>query len=164
MTEFESIYNEYFKDVYLFLLGISGDEQIAEEITEETFFKALKAIHRFLGECDIRVWLCQIAKNEFYMYLRRIKQYDVADFSELEIEEKSFVNIEQQLIDSEMSLKIHKVLHELPEPYKEVFQLRVFGELSFDKIGEIFGKSANWACVTFHRARQKIQKELEEDS
>lgn len=164
MTEFESIYNEYFKDVYLFLLGISGDEQIAEEITEETFFKALKAIHRFRGECDIRVWLCQIAKNEFYMYLRRIKQYDVADFSELEIEEKSFVNIEQQLIDSEMSLKIHKVLHELPEPYKEVFQLRVFGELSFDKIGEIFGKSANWACVTFHRARQKIQKELEEDS
>lgn len=164
MTEFESIYNEYFKDVYLFLLGISGDEQIAEEITEETFFKALKAIHRFRGECDIRVWLCQIAKNEFYMYLRRIKQYDVADFSELEIEEKSFVNIEQQLIDSEMSLKIHKVLHELPEPYKEVFQLRVFGELSFDKIGEIFGKSANWACVTFHRARQKIQKELEEAS
>lgn len=164
MAEFESIYNEYFKDVYLFLLGISGDEQIAEEITEETFFKALKAIHRFRGECDIRVWLCQIAKNEFYMYLRRIKQYDVADFSELEIEEKFFVNIEQQLIDSEMSLKIHKVLHELPEPYKEVFQLRVFGELSFDKIGEIFGKSANWACVTFHRARQKIQKELEEDS
>lgn len=164
MTEFENIYNEYFKDVYLFLLGISGDEQIAEEITEETFFKALKAIHRFRGECDIRVWLCQIAKNEFYMYLRRIKQYDVADFSELENEAKSFVNIEQQLIDSEMSLKIHKVLHELPEPYKEVFQLRVFGELSFDKIGEIFGKSANWACVTFHRARQKIQKELEEDS
>lgn len=164
MAEFESIYNEYFKDVYLFLLGISGDEQIAEEITEETFFKALKAIHRFRGECDIRVWLCQIAKNEFYMYLRRIKQYDVADFSELEIEEKFFVNIEQQLIDSEMSLKIHKVLHELPEPYKEVFQLRIFGELSFDKIGEIFGKSANWACVTFHRARQKIQKELEEDS
>ncbi len=164
MTEFENIYNEYFKDVYLFLLGISGDEQIAEEITEETFFKALKAIHRFRGECDIRVWLCQIAKNEFYMYLRRIKQYDVADFSELENEAKSFVNIEQQLIDSEMSLKIHKVLHELPEPYKEVFQLRVFGELSFDKIGEIFGKSANWSCVTFHRARQKIQKELEEDS
>ena len=82
MTEFEAIYKEYFRDVYLYILGLSGNEHIAEEITEETFFKALKALDSFRGECDIRVWLCQIAKNEYYFFLRKNKRLVMTDFLE----------------------------------------------------------------------------------
>ena len=174
MTEFESIYQKYFRDVYLFILGLSGNEHIAEEITEETFFKALKSLKGFRGDCDIRVWLCQIAKNEYYYYLRKSRRIRATDLGEGSDEEYGVrqqamtsectaSGIEQQIVDSEEAIRIHKILHNLKEPYKEVFQLRVFGELSFDRIGDIFGKSANWACVTYHRARVKIQKEMEEE-
>lgn len=162
MTEFEAIYKKYFRDVYLYILGLSKNEHIAEDITEETFFKAVKALERFRGECDIRVWLCQIAKNEYYMYLRKNKRLVETEFPD-ELEETN-VGIEQRIVDSETAVRIHKILHNLPQPYKEVFQLRVFGELSFEQIGEIFEKSANWACVTYHRARAKIQKGMEEKS
>lgn len=171
MTEFESIYKKYFRDVYLYILGLSGNEHIAEEITEETFFKALKSLNGFRGECDIRVWLCQIAKNEYFTYLRKNGRVQMTDFSERFDEgsgipeailaDRSVPGIEQQFVDSETAVRLHKVLHNLPEPYKEVFHLRVFGELSFEQIGDIFGKNANWACVTYHRARAKMQKEME---
>lgn len=147
--------------MYLFILGLSKDEYIAEEVTEEAFFHALEGIGKFRGECDIRVWLCQIAKNEYYRYLRKNKRLEFIELSEKEersdVQEK---NVEQQLVDSETAVKIHRILHEMKEPYKEVFNLRVFGELSFEQIGEIFGKNPNWACVTYHRARMKIQKEM----
>lgn len=184
MTEFESIYREYFRDVYLYILGLSRDEHIAEEVTQETFFRAMKAIKGFRGDCDIRVWLCQVAKNEYFSYLRKNKRMMLTDFSEeadgISAHDKkgspggdSFLagksrnnraesSIEQQLIDSETAVRIHRLLHNMQEPYKEVFQLRVFGELSFEQIGSVFEKSANWACVTYHRARNKIQKEMEE--
>ena len=175
MTEFEAIYKEYFRDVYLYIRGLAGNEHIAEEIAEETFFKALKALNEFRGECDIRVWLCQIAKNEYFQYLRKNKRLETTDFSERmdgedeaasgrRLAKQESPSIEQQIVDSETAVRIHKLLHNLPEPYKEVFQLRVFGELSFGQIGEIFEKSANWACVTYHRARAKIQEEMEEKS
>lgn len=173
VTEFEKIYNEYFRDVYLYILGLSREEHIAEEITQETFFHAMKAIKNFRGDCDIRVWLCQIAKNEYYTFLRRNKRLSPTDFSEdanstdtnvsgLHSTQHTTIDLEQQLINSETAIKIHRLLHDMQEPYKEVFQLRIFGELSFEQIGSIFGKSANWACVTFHRAKTKIQKEMEE--
>ena len=175
MTEFEAIYKEYFRDVYLYIRGLAGNEHIAEEIAEETFFKALSTLNEFRGECDIRVWLCQIAKNEYFQYLRKNKRLEITDFSERmdredratsgpRLAKQESPSIEQQIVDSETAVRIHKLLHNLPEPYKEVFQLRVFGELSFGQIGEIFEKSANWACVTYHRARAKIQKEMEEKS
>ena len=162
MTDMEAIYREYFRDVQLFILGLSGDEHIAEEVTEETFFKALTALPTFRGECDIRVWLCQIAKNEYFVYLRKNKKR--ADMTSEELAEKPDAgrSIEERLMDEECAEFIHRVLHALPEPYKEVFHLRVFGELSFEQIGRIFGKTANWACVTFHRAKAKVQKEVED--
>ncbi len=169
MTEFEDIYKTYFKDVYLFLFGLAKDEQLAQEITEEAFFHALKKIHSFRGDCDIRVWLCQIAKNEYYQHLRKTKHLvlldeegtseDIANNSS-RLETSS--TFEQKLLDTETSLRVHRILHNLPDPYKEVFSLRIFGELSFEQIGTIFGKTANWACVTYHRAKLKIQDEMEE--
>lgn len=162
MTDMEAIYREYFRDVYLYILGLSRDEHMAEDVTEETFFKALTALPSFRGECDIRVWLCQIAKNEYFGYLRKNKKRMDVQTEELETKADNSKNLEELLMDKESAALIHQKLHELPEPYKEVFHLRVFGELSFEQIGSLFGKNANWACVTFHRAKARIQKEVED--
>ena len=158
MTELESLYRIYFQDVYLYILSLSKDEHIAEDITSEAFIKAIKSIDTFKGDCDIRVWLCQIAKNCYFSYLRKNKKIIYRDE---EPEHISEINIEQLIVSKEDSMKIHEILHKLKEPYKEVFTLRVFSELSFREIGNLFGKSENWACVTYHRARKKIQEEME---
>ncbi len=157
MAEFEKIYQDYFKDVFLYVKGLSENDSIAEEITSETFFKAMSALDRFKGTCDVRVWLCQIAKNSYYSYLR--KHGRQTDSDKFLIDDAS--SLEENLAKQEVAMKIHIILHNLSEPYKEVFTLRVFGELRFSQIGKIFGKSGNWACVTYHRAKRKIQNQLE---
>lgn len=159
MAEFEDTYNLYFKDVYLYIYSLSGDKHIAEDITSETFMKAIQSIDRFKGNCDIRVWLCQIAKNSYFSYLRKIKKF--VDIEALP-EKADDQDVEQIISSSETSMKIHEVLHNIGEPYKEVFSLRVFGELSVKQIAYLFGKSENWACVTYHRARKKIKERMED--
>lgn len=159
MAEFEDTYNLYFKDVFLYIYSLSGDKHIAEDITSETFMKAIQSIDSFKGNCDIRVWLCQIAKNSYFSYLRKIKKF--VDIEALP-EKADDQDVEQIISSSETSMKIHEVLHNLGEPYKEVFSLRVFGELSFKQIAYLFGKSENWACVTYHRARKKIKERMED--
>ena len=159
MTEFESIYREYFRDVELYLRAICKDELLAEELTEQVFFQTLKALPKFRGDCDIRTWLCAIGRNCYMMHLRKTKH--VEDIDELQIPDPR-KSIEECISDKQQALIIHRVLHDLPEPYKEVFSLRVFGQLSFADIGGLFGRTANWACVTYHRARQKILDEMEE--
>lgn len=158
-VEFEKIYGLYFDNVYRYVLKICQNQSIAEEITSDTFFKALKSIDRFQGECDIRSWLCQIAKNTYYTYLRKNKSLVQFDFS-IEKEDLSG-NIEEKIVTSESVMSLYEILHLIEEPYKEVFMLRVFGELNFKQIGKIFGKTENWACVTYHRAKRKIQTKME---
>lgn len=158
MTEFEEVYRTYFREVELYLRAICKDELLAEELTEQVFFQALKALPTFRGDCDIRTWLCAMGRNLYLSHLRRQRPTESID--ELQIPDPRR-SIEEQVSDKQQALAIHKVLHDLPEPYKEVFSLRVFGQLSFADIGGLFGKTANWACVTYHRARQKIQKDLE---
>lgn len=159
MTEFERVYRMYFPEVENYLCALCRDEALAEELTQEVFFKAMRALPKFRGECDIRSWLCGIGKNCYLDYLRRTKPASEADVLTLE---DPAPGMEQRLSQRDQVLLIHKILHTLPEPYKEVFSLRVFGELSFAEIGEIFGKTANWACVTYHRARQKIKDKTED--
>lgn len=161
MTEFDEIYAAYFHEVFLYIRRLSGDEQLAEEITSETFFKALRAIDHFRGDCDIRVWLCQIAKNCYYSYLKDSRKIERVDPVEL-FEQPSAECLEDVVIRHEDAAALRTLLHRLKEPYKEVFMWRVFGELSFKKIGAIFSRTENWACVTFHRARNMILKEMEE--
>lgn len=157
MTQLEDIYNTYFKDVFLYVYSLSGDKHIAEDITSETFMKALTSLDSFRGDSDIRVWLCQIAKNSYYSFLRKKKSYvDLESLPEPANEE----NVEQEIITSEASMKVHEIIQNLKDPYKKVFTLRVFGELSFKQIGNLFAKSDNWACVTYHRAREKIKARL----
>ena len=158
--EFEQIYTTYFRDVYLYIRKLSNNEHIAEEITSETFFKAMKSIDSFRGDCDIRVWLCQIAKNCYYSYIKKADRTECIDNVEIAQQGASF---EEQLSRHDTAMQIQKILHDVPEPYKEVFMWRVYAELSFKQIGQIFGKSENWACVTYHRARNKIKEKLEVD-
>ena len=160
--EFEQIYNTYFKSVYLYVMQLSGNEHIAEEITSETFFKAINSIDSFRGDCDMRVWLCQIAKNTYYSYLKKNNKIASADEADLINTADPDAFVEDQVGTQEEARRIRKVLHKMPEPYKEVFMWRVFGELSFKEIGDIYGKTDNWACVTYHRARKMIQSRLEE--
>ena len=158
--EFEQIYTTYFRDVYLYIRKMTNDEHIAEEITSETFFKAIKSIDSFRGDCDIRVWLCQIAKNCYFSYLKKADRTESIDNVEIAEQSSSF---EEQLFRHDAAMQIQKILHDVSEPYKEVFMWRVYAELSFKQIGQIFGKSENWACVTYHRARNKIKEKLEVD-
>lgn len=159
MSDLKKIYDQHFQDVYLFALSLSRNEQIAEEITQETFFKALNKIDQFKGNCKISVWLCQIAKNTYFSYMDKQKRFEPDDRHE----KASGFDIEKKLADKDETLRIHKLLHRLDEPYKEVFTLRVFGELSFGHISQVFGKTESWARVTFHRARQRIQEQLMEE-
>ncbi|MGI8386363.1 RNA polymerase sigma factor [Robertmurraya sp. P23] len=157
VTQIEDIYNTYFKDVFLYVYSLSGDKHIAEDITSETFMKALTSLDSFRGDCDIRVWLCKIAKNSYYSYLGKKKSF--VDLESLP-ESASEDNVEQEITTSQASMKVHEIIQNLKEPYKKVFTLRVFGELSFKQIGKLYAKSDNWACVTYHRAREKIKARL----
>ena len=162
--EFEQIYCTYFKAVYHYIWQLSGDEHIAEEITSETFFKAIKSISDFRGECDMRVWLCQIAKNTYYTYLKKNTRITIVDDAELLNIADPDTFIEEEIGLQYQAQQIRKVLHGMPDPYKEVFMWRVYGELSFKEIGELYAKTDNWACVTYHRARRMIQSRLGEFS
>lgn len=160
MKKIEALYQLYFKDVFLYIKALSKDEHIAEEMTQETFFKAMKSINSFKGECDIRVWLCQIAKNSYYTYCRKTKRLVPEEEAEEKITTTEQNSFESRLLEKEQAVAIHKILHNLEEPYKEVFHLRVFGELSFREIGEVFGKTESWSRVTFHRAKVKVMEQL----
>lgn len=158
MTDFQEVYNLYFRDVYRYALSLCRNESVAEEITQETFFKALAKLDSFDGRCKVSVWLCQIAKNTYISMCRRNKHLENNSHAELT---PSNGNIEEIIFDKETAFAIHKVLHTLEEPYKEVFSLRTFGELSFKQIAELFEKTETWARVTYHRARLKIKEELQ---
>jgi RNA polymerase sigma-70 factor (ECF subfamily) len=157
VTQFEKLYRANFTDVYLYLKALCGDDALAEELCSETFFRAMGALKSFRGDCEVRVWLCQIGKNCYYSHLQKQKKLEHVSLEELPDER----DMEQTLVDKSEAMRLHGYLHQLPEPYKEVFTLRVFGELSFRQIGEIFHKTENWACVTCHRAKQKLQREME---
>lgn len=157
MTQFEEIYEMYFREVYLYAFALTKNREQAQEITAETFARALEGIDRFRGDCDVRYWLCRIAKNCHTSRLR--KDGCLTELPENLPQEGS---VEQTAIDAALSEQAQAALHALEEPYKEVFMLRVYGELSFRRIGTLFGKTENWACVVFHRARNKLKQQMEE--
>ena len=162
MTDFEQIYTAYFNDVYKYILRFSGNEHVAEDITSETFFKAMNAIDSFRGDCDVRVWLCQIAKNCYYSYRKKTGQIEHVYEDELQELPDRALGVAEEYARRDEVERIQKLLHTVEEPYKEVFMWRVYAGLSFGQIAQIFGKTENWACVTYHRARKKILERLEE--
>ena len=159
----EELYRTYFDIVYRYIRSVSQDGSLAEEVTQETFFKALKKADQFRGDWDVRVWLCQIAKNTLYDHLKKQKKQLLGDEKLEKTESAGGELLEEKLAQRSQAMEIHKVLHRLSEPYKEVFSLRVFGELSFGTISSLFGKSESWARVTYHRACKKIREELDHE-
>lgn len=161
---FEQVYELYFKDVYKYVLILCHDAGEAEEITQETFCQALKSMSSFRGECKLFVWLCQIAKHLYFARLKKEKRISGKGIEEIPENSQYMagpVSIEQKLLDEADAMAIHKQLHNLQEPYKEVFMLRIFGELPFKKIAQIFGKTEGWARVIYHRAKLTILNEME---
>ena len=158
--DIEKIYRTYFMKVYSYILSTVKNHDIAEEITQNTFLKAMTAKKQFLGNSSEYTWLCAIAKNQCIDYFREEeKKAPFPEDDSLAFDDEALDNITKK----ETSLKIHKFLHEMEEPYKEVFELRVFGELSFAEIAQVFGKTENWARVTYHRARLKLKERLNEN-
>jgi len=156
-VDIEKLYQDYFSVVYKYVLSISRDPLTAEEITQETFFKAMKKIDSFRGDCSIKVWLCQVAKHLYYDDLKKQSRFEEMpeeyDDESLSVEEAMVRDVDRKLIN--------KILHSLKEPYKEVFTLRTYGELSFSEIAELFEKTISWARVTYHRARMMIKEEMD---
>lgn len=147
--------------VYRYALSLCRDEDDAQDITQETFLKAMKGIDGFDGESGLYTWLCSIAKN---IWLNRLKKQG----REVTLESWEFfpdedMQIEQRAAERDSAMTVHRVLHTLSEPYKEVFSLRVFGQLGFKDISALFGKTESWARVTYHRARKMIIEKMRKD-
>lgn len=156
---FEEIYYKYYKSIYRYLITITKELNSAEEIAQETFLKAMKNIDKYDPNRKMLTWLCEIAKNTYFSEYKKNRRFQKWEDMELEIDNEQ--SIVDKIIDSEDSIEILKILHQLEEPYKEVFSLRVYCELSFKQIGEIFDKNENWARVTYYRSKLKIKEMLE---
>ena len=145
--------------MYRYLLRLSGSRAAAEDITSETFLRAMQALPRFRGDCDVRVWLCRIARNTYFSTRRDPDNQPMEEPGEERA--GSAPSPEEETLRREEGRRLRQLLHGLEEPYREVFLWRHYGDLSFREIGQLFGKSENWACVTYHRARGKLRKEWE---
>ena len=153
----EKLYETCYMRVFSYAMTLAGERTQAEEITQETFFRAFSKQSEFRGESDEVTWLCAIAKNYWLDEKRRGKRTEAMP----EEMTDTGTGPEQAAVDRDSSFRIHMALHQLEEPYREVFELRVFGELSFREIGMIFSKTENWARVTYHRARLKLQERMD---
>ncbi len=159
MQDIEQIYKEYFETVNKYLFCLTHSDDIAEELTQETFCKVVKKIDTYKGDCKMSVWLCQIAKNLWYDRCRKNKKM-------VKVEENDLLNLqslditEDTVILNEEKISLYKKMQSLDEKTREVIYLRITGELSFKEIGIILNKTENWARVTFYRGKQKL-KEVE---
>lgn len=154
--DMKKYYEEYGRKVFLYLMTLCSDPDMAEELTQETFYQAIKNINSYKGDSSVYTWLCGIAKKVRLNEMRRRKYHPVAepDLTEEDTSPRPDEITEKR--DEKMQLM--RKLHELPETEKEVVLLRATGELSFREIGELFGKTENWARVTFYRTKQKLKK------
>ena len=157
MQDIKALYEEYFNSVYKYLLCLTHDANLSEELTQETFCKAIEKIHTFKGNCKISVWLCQIAKNLLINEHNKNKKYhDVSDEELVLLEDNT--NVEDSIILNNEKINLYKKMQKLDNNSKEVVYLRITGELSFKEIGNILNKTENWARVTFYRARKKLEE------
>ena len=154
--DIEKIYNEYFKIVYKYLISLTYDQDIAEDITQETFCKATTHIKEFRGDCKISVWLCQIAKNLWFNELKKKNRIFIEDIDMLNIVEPH--NIEDEYTNKEEIKLLYKKIEQLDKQTQEIFRLKLVGNLNFKEIGEIMQKNEVWARVNYYRAKQKLKE------
>lgn len=161
MNDMEEIYQQHAQTVYRFLLAQCHNEALAEELTQETFYQAVRSIQRFDGSCKISVWLCQIAKHLWYQHLRRHKRE--VPVPDEELDGPGPVSAEQEVLAQENQTDLLRKVHALTEPSREVVYLRAFGGLSFRQIGEVMGRTETWARVTFYRAKERLAGGMNHD-
>ncbi len=159
MQNIEKIYKEYSTTVYKYLFCLTHDKELSEDLTQETFAIAVKDIKNFRGECKLSVWLCQIAKHIWYKELNKKKKIANMSFEEIKEDVLYDETLEENLCEKEKKLKLFKSMQKLDEKSREVVYLRMIGNLTYEEIGEILGKTSNWSRVTFYRAKQKIREE-----
>ena len=157
MQNMEEIYKEYFKTVNKYLFCLTHNDDISEELTQETFYRAVKKINTYKGECKISVWLCQIAKNLWYDKCRKDKRLVQMEESDL-FNIQALNNIEDEIISKEEKMLLNKKIQRLDKKTREVIYLRILGELTFKEIGIIMDKTENWARVTFYRGKNKMKE------
>lgn len=154
MLNMESVYKEYAVVVYKFLMSLCYEEDLAEELTQETFYQAVRSVERYDGSCKVSTWLCQIAKHLWYREVERRKKKGTSQLTEDLLSKDQ--SVEEGLALKEEKMELFRKVHVLDEISKEIVLLRVTGAFSFKEIGEIFGKNENWARVTYYRAKQKL--------
>ena len=155
--DMEEIYKEHAKSVFRYLFSLSHDEDLTEELTQETFYRAVYSVDKYDGTCKMSVWLCQIAKHIWYQELEKRKKNKTEELTEYI--ESSGLSPEDSIVNNNDKLSLYRAINRLDGPMKEVVYLRLTGEFSFAEIGEILGKSENWARTVFYRAKQKIIEE-----
>lgn len=159
MQSMDEIYNQYAKTVYKFLLARTRNGDLAEELTQETFYQAIRSIDKYDYSCNISTWLCAIAKTKYLEYIRKHPQYEeLSESNHIDLQDSP---VEEDYIRNFERIELMKKLHLLPEPYREIMYLRIFGTLSFAEIGKIMDKNENWARVNFYRGKERLRKELE---
>ena len=158
MQNIDEMYNKYSGIVYKYVFCLTGNEDTAEEIVQETFLVAVRDINKFRGECKISTWLCQISKYIWYKRLKKEKKETPLDILQdsLLIED----SIEENFCDKENKIKLFKKLQELDEDTRNVMYLRIFGNFEYTEIAEIMNKTSNWARVVFFRGKQKLKEEI----
>lgn len=156
--DLDDIYRNHANSVYRYLLRLTHDEDLAEELTEETFYRAVYSIHTYNGSCKISVWLCQIAKHVWYQEVAKRKR-SASEVLQEDLPSQSRTPEGATLFQHD-KMDLYRAIHKLKEPMRETVHLRMTGEFSFAEIGEILGQSENWARVTFYRAKQKIMEAL----
>ena len=165
MQSMDEIYQQYAKNVYRYLMSLCRDSELAEEMTQETFYQAMRHIDKFDGSCKISTWLCAIAKNQLFSHYRKQKKTESLDDEQLILQSVATVPSAESEALSEMGYQdLMKRLYSCPEPFREVLCLRIFGNLSFREIGDSLGRSENWARVTYYRGKERLRKEMEEDA
>lgn len=157
MQNMEEIYEQHSNTVYKYLFCLTHNEDISEDLTQETFAIAVKEINKFKGNCKVSVWLCQIAKHLWYKQLKKTKKENYIDIDEID-ELQELETTEDIICKNEEKLKLFKDMQKLDEVSREIIYLRMVGNLNFIEIGEILGKTPNWARVTFYRAKQKMKE------
>ena len=153
----QEIYQEYARPVYLYLRGLCHDEHLAEDLTQETFYRAMKGIHRFRGDSSLLTWLCNIGRRLWYQELEKRKKRGVP-LTDDENALPSPQDIQEDYANDEQRVLLFRAMQGLEPTVREVVYLRVMGDLSFRQIGDILGKTENWARVTFYRAKEKLKK------
>ena len=161
------VYRQHAQTVFKYLMVLTHEVDLAEELTQETFYQAVRNIDRFDESCKITTWLCAIAKNQYFSYMKKHVRMQVDSDVDLMSDGAdrigNTVSAEQEVMQQIGQVELLKKLHAFPEPGREVLYLRMFGNLSFREIGEVMGKTENWARVTFFRARTNLKRQLEMD-